>query len=157
MPDPVFRLMLRGLVDRAGGFDAAAAVIAAATGAFSKGTLSKMCTGQAAVTLDALVALENALGVYPLTARLFERIGAEPREAGDLRALTGRLAADAGSAVSDLVNAFSAVSVDPERLTEDERAQVIVDLRRLRADCEAGLAALEDGPAPVPLRGRGAA
>ncbi len=143
MSDRIFRMMLRGLVDRVGGFDAAQAVIEAASGPFSKGTLSKMCSGQAAVTLEAMIALENASGVYPLTRRLFERIGAGEGEGDDLRHLLAELARDSGAAVSELAMGLSPASPDAERLTEAERARVNVAARQLRADCDRVIAQTE--------------
>ncbi|WP_439561128.1 hypothetical protein [Roseinatronobacter sp.] len=146
MPDRITQMMFRGLVSQAGGVDAAAAVIEQAWGAASKGTVSKMCSGQAEITIAAIVALEEALGVYPVTLRLFERIGRDTASDGDLQALAARMAQDSGSAVSELVMSFSGASPDPERLTEDERARVNVQARKLRADCDAVIAATEAAP-----------
>lgn len=136
MPDKIMQMMFRGLVQQAGGVDAAAAVIEQAWGAASKGTVSKMCSGQAEITLAAAIALEEAVGRYPITTRLFERIGHEFSQGGDLRAMAARLAQDSGSAVSELIMGFSGASPDPEHLTEDERARVNVQARRLREDCD---------------------
>lgn len=143
MADAIMTAMFRGLVAQLGGVEAAAAVLEEAYGAASKGTVSKMCSGQAEITLAAMRALEDALGVYPMTTRLFERIGRDFGAGTDLRAMTARLAQDSGSAVAELVMGFSGASPDPERLTEDERARVNVHARRLRADCEAVIAATE--------------
>ncbi|MGY6705900.1 hypothetical protein [Roseinatronobacter sp.] len=155
MADRITMMMFRGLVERVGGVEAAAAVIEQAWGAASKGTVSKMCTGQAEITLAAAIALEEALRVYPITTRLFERIGQDFSAGTDLRAMTARLAQDSGCAVSELVMGFSGASSDPERLTEDERARVNVQARRLRDDCDAVIAATE-APLPGFQKGRGA-
>jgi len=141
--DPILAHLFRGLVARLGGVDAATAILEEAYGAASKGTVSKMTSGQAQVTLAAAQALEDALGVYPITVRLFERISARPGSVPDLRAMTARLAQDSGCAVSSLVMAFSGASVDPDRLTEDERADVNARARALRDDCLAVIAATE--------------
>lgn len=142
-PDPILAHLFRGLVARVGGVDAATAILEEAYGAASKGTVSKMTSGQAHVTLAAAQALEDALGLYPITVRLFERISARPGPALDLRAMTARLARDSGCAVSSLVMAFSGASTDPERLTEEERADVNARARALRDDCLAVIAATE--------------
>ena len=150
MSDPVCVLMFRGLVKQAGGVEAAAAILEQAWGAASKGTVSKMCAGQAALTLDAVVALEEALGVYPISTRLFERVSAGPgASSGDLRSMAAILARDSGSAVSELVMAFSQASADPERLTEEERARVNVLARRLREDCRGVIRATDAAPGAV--------
>lgn len=141
--DPILAHLFRGLVARLGGVDAATAILEEAYGAASKGTVSKMTSGQAHVTLAAAQALEDALGVYPITVRLFERISARPGPAMDLRTMTARLAQDSGCAVSSLVMAFSGASADPERLTDDERADVNARARALRDDCLAVIAATE--------------
>ncbi len=141
--DPILAHLFRGLVARLGGVEAATAILEEAYGAASKGTVSKMTSGQAQVTLAAAQALEDALGVYPITVRLFERISARPGSVADLRAMTARLAQDSGCAVSSLVMAFSGASVDPNRLTESERADVNARARALRDDCLAVIAATE--------------
>lgn len=148
--DPILAHLFRGLVARLGGVDAATAILEEAYGAASKGTVSKMTSGQAHVTLAAAQALEDALDIYPITVRLFERISARPGPATDLRTMTARLAQDSGCAVSSLVMAFSGASADPERLTDDERADVNARARALRDDCLAVIAATEiTGNAPL--------
>lgn len=146
--DPIQAHLFRGLVARVGGVEAAAAILEEAYGAASKGTVSKMTSGQAQVTLAAAQALEDALGIYPITVRLFERIAARPGKAQDLRTMAARLAQDSGCTVSSLVMAFSGSSPDPERLTEDERAQVNALARALRDDCLAVIAATEEPQDP---------
>lgn len=126
MSDRIMIASFRGLVSQLGGVEAAAAVLEQAYGAASKGTVSKMCSGQAEITVAAMRALEDALGTYPMTLRLFERIGAECGSGDDLRAMAARIAQDSGSAVSELILGFSAASPDPARLTEEERARVNV-------------------------------
>lgn len=155
MSDRITQGMFRGLVKQLGGVEAAACVIETAWGAASKGTVSKMCAGHAEITLSAVIALEEALGVYPITTRLFERIGHDVAGATDLRALTARLALDSGSAVSELVMGLSGASPDPEKLTEDEAARVNVQARRLREACDAVIKATECGRVPTVLNWTG--
>lgn len=130
--------IFRGMVDRVGGVDAAAAILEEAYGVASKGTVSKMCSGHAAITLAAVRALEDALGSYPITIRMFERIGKAPGQGNcDLRAMAARLSRGSGETVSSLVLAFSDVSPDPSQLTDEERAEVNAQARELMAVCEA--------------------
>ena len=138
--------LFRGLVDRAGGVEAAAAILEEAYGACSKGTLSKMASGQARITVDAVRALEDSVGAFPITRRLFERIEAAPgRTACDLRALAARLSRGSGETVAALVMGFSDVSPDPQDLTAQERAEVNALARELRTACEAVIAETEYG------------
>ena len=145
MSDAISQVMFRGLVKQLGGVEAAAAVIEQAWGAASKGTVSKMCAGHGEITVSAVVALEEALGIYPITTRLFERIGGDLSDSTDLRAMTARLAQDSGSAVSELIMGFSGASTDPDALTEEESARVNVQARRLREACDAVIKATERG------------
>ena len=152
MSDRILIASFRGLVSQLGGVEAAAAVLEEAYGAASKGTVSKMCSGQAEITVAAMRAIEDALGVYPMTTRLFERIGCEAGRGDDLRAMAARIAQDSGSAVSQLILGFSASSPDPDQLTEDERARVHVAARALRSDCDAVIAATEPPASVARLR-----
>lgn len=147
--DVIRTRIFRGLVERVGGVDAAAAILEEAYGACSKGTVSRMATGQAAITVAAARALEDTLGVYPITIRLFERIGARPGKPCDLRAMAARLSRGSGETVSSLILAFSDVSPEPEHLTAEERAEVNAHARDLRAVCEAVIAQTEAGAGSV--------
>jgi alkyl hydroperoxide reductase subunit AhpF len=132
MSDPVKRGIFDGLVRRAGGADAVAAILEARYGVGHKGTISKMCSGQIGITLDAAEALEDCLGAFPLTNRLFERTGREGVKHGDLQALAAHSTVASGQAHAALIRAFSQLSADPERLTPDERADVIAEMRAAR-------------------------
>jgi len=132
MSDRVTCAMFDGLVRRIGGVDAAAAVLEARFGVCSKGTVSKMCSGQMAVTLDAATALEDALGVFPITRRLWDRMAGELRR-GDLRDLGAQSIQASGAAHSALMAAFSAGSLDPDNLTPDERVNVLALMHDLQA------------------------
>lgn len=132
MFDVVWTSIFDGLVRRFGGVDAVSALLEARYGQFSKGTVSKMCTGQARVTIDAVVALEDALGAFPITNRLFERTGREGVRHGNLQELAARSTVASGQAHSVLIRAFSHLSDDPESLTDAERAEVIAQMRAAR-------------------------
>jgi len=132
MADPVVRGIFDGLVRRAGGVDAVAAVLEARYGVGSKGTVSKMCSGQIGVTIDAAVAVEDFLGEFPLSTRMFERTGREGVRTGCLQSLAAESTVACGRAHSELIKAFSKMSEDPDRLTPGERVQVISELRAAR-------------------------
>lgn len=132
MVDHVKRGIFDGLVRRAGGVDAVAAVLEARYGVGHKSTVSRMCSGQIGVTLDAAEALEDFLGAFPLTNRLFERTGREGVRHGDLQELAAQSTMVCGSAHSVLIRAFSSVSKDPENLTPKERVEVIATMRAAR-------------------------
>ncbi|HCO91082.1 MAG TPA: hypothetical protein DIT40_08930 [Alphaproteobacteria bacterium] len=132
MSDHVFRAIFDGLVRRAGGADAAAAILEARYGRGWKGTVSKMCSGQIGVTLDAAIAIEDAVGAFPLTNRMFERTGREGVRRGCFKELAAGSTVASGQAHSALIRAFSHLSEDPDRLTEAERAEVIASAREAR-------------------------
>lgn len=132
MADPVTRGIFDGLVRRAGGVEAVASVIEARYGRGCKGTVSKMCSGHLAVTVEAAVAVEDFVGAFPLTNRMFERTGREGVRAGCLRALAAKSTVASGQAHSALIRAFSHLSEDPSRLTPAERADVIAEVRAAR-------------------------
>ena len=72
-PAPL-RLLFGALVEAAGGVDAAAAVIAARWGSSASAShVSRMCGGSCGVTLGAVIALEDALGRWPVSAALAAR------------------------------------------------------------------------------------
>jgi alkyl hydroperoxide reductase subunit AhpF len=132
MIDPVTRGIFDALVRRAGGVEAAAAVLEARWGVGYKGTVSKMCSGLIGVTVDAAVAIEDFVGAFPITNRLFERTGREGVRQGDLQALAAQSTVASAEAHAALIRAFSSLSRDPARLTKDERAEVIASMRAAR-------------------------
>lgn len=124
--------MFDALVRRVGGVDAAAAVLEARYGTGHKGTVSKMCSGAIGVTVDAVVALEDCLGAFPMTTMLFERIGREGIRSGDLKDLAARSTVASGQAHAVLIRAFSHLSDGGERITDSERAEVVAEMRAAR-------------------------
>jgi len=132
MCDQVTRAIFDGLVRRAGGVDAVAAILEARYGSSSKGTVSKMCSGQLAVSIDAAIAIEDAVGAFPLTNRMFERTGREGVRRGNLKELAALSTMATGMAHASLIRAFSHLSEDPDHLTDTERAEVIADMRAAR-------------------------
>ncbi|SFQ52237.1 hypothetical protein [Donghicola eburneus] len=132
MADPVTRGIFDGLVRRAGGVEAVAAVLEARYGVGCKGTVSKMCSGQIGVTVDAAIAVEDFVGAFPLTNRMFERTGREGVRAGCLKELAAQSTLASGQAHSALIRAFSHLSPGGEALTAEERAEVIAHMRAAR-------------------------
>jgi len=132
MINPVARGIFDGLVRRAGGVEAVAAVLEARYGVGYKGTVSKMCIGQIGVTIDAAVAVEDFVGAFPLTNHMFERTGREGVRQGCLKDLAAQSTMASGQAHAALIRAFSHLSDDPDRLTPDERAMVIAEMREAR-------------------------
>ena len=63
------RALYRQLVDDFGGFDAVAAFLKC-----SKGTISKQCSGDAAIGAEHFGALEDAVGRWPITRLMFGRL-----------------------------------------------------------------------------------
>ncbi|NBE05953.1 hypothetical protein [Paragemmobacter ruber] len=127
MPDRVIRGMFDALVRRAGGVDAVAAVLEAATGVGHKGTVSKMCAGHIGITLEAVIAVEDFVGDAPITRRMAERLGAERLCAIGLFELATRSAVSAGAAQAALFEAFA-----DGVITTAEAADVVTRMRALR-------------------------
>ena len=132
MADPVTRGIFDGLVRRAGGVEAVAAVLEARYGTGCKGTISKMCTGHLSVTLDAACAVEDFVGAFPLTNRMYERVARDSAPQECLKELAAQSTVASGEAHAALIRAFSHLSDDPTCLTADERASVIADVRAAR-------------------------
>lgn len=63
------RSLYRQLVEDFGGFDAAAAFLG-----HSKGTISKQCSGDAAIGCDSYGPLEDAVGRWPITLLMSGRL-----------------------------------------------------------------------------------
>lgn len=63
------RSLYRQLVEDFGGFDAAAAFLG-----HSKGTISKQCSGDAAIGCDSYGPLEDAVGRWPITLLMAGRL-----------------------------------------------------------------------------------
>jgi hypothetical protein len=63
------RSLYRQLVEDFGGFDAAAAFLG-----HSKGTISKQCSGDAAIGCDSYGQLEDAVGRWPITLLMSGRL-----------------------------------------------------------------------------------
>lgn len=143
MADDVIRGQFDGLVRRAGGVDAMAAVLEARHGAGNKSTVSKMCRGQIGVTLDAVVAVEDFLGSYPITRRLVERMGREQQPAQPLSELAATCAVAAGEAHGALVRAMSETSAGGTALTRGERTEVLARMRAAREEMEQIIVAIE--------------
>ena len=68
------RIMFSALVRRAGGVEAAAAVLSASTGRdVHKSTISRKNTGDINISVDDIIALEDACAFYPMTDLMAER------------------------------------------------------------------------------------
>lgn len=125
MADLAIRAIFAGMVQRLGGVDAAAAVLEARYGTGCKGTISRMCAGHAGVTVEAAVAIEDALGSYPLTRRLAERMGGTLPAPASLQVLAAQSAVESGAAQAALITALSPDSPGGADLTPAERAAAL--------------------------------
>jgi hypothetical protein len=121
----IVRGMFQGLVDRAGGVDAAAAVIAAKVGCGHKGTVSKMCSGDLAVSIEAAAALEEVIGAYPITEYLAARRGGGAVAGGSIADLAGQSMVSAGAAHSALMRALGDGSAGGSAITKAEAAEIV--------------------------------
>lgn len=118
-----------GLVDQSGGVDAAALTIEAATGKGNKGTVSKMRKGQYAISVEAIVALENGLRQYPFTRMLYDRLSPKLVTSSDVFELAARFAKAHGKVVTALFSTQAKASIEPKNMTPDDQAKIIKELR----------------------------
>ncbi len=96
------RSLYRQLVEDFGGFDAAAAFLG-----HSKGTISKQCSGDAAIGCDSFGPLEDAVGRWPITLLMSGRLKDTDR--------AGQISKQADQALreaSDLAPAIFALLID---------------------------------------------
>ena len=95
---------MQGLVERAGGVDAAAALIGARLNTeISKGTISKRMTGKLGWPLDEIRALEKVLDDYPVS-RWIARSLPEAAEGQSLMQGAGAMAFESGEAMAAVMD-----------------------------------------------------
>lgn len=132
----MIRAFMAGLVDRAGGVDASAALIGARTGAdVSKGTISKRNAGHLDWPLVEILALEDAVG-DPCVRRWLMRSLPEEQDSRDLMqhaAEVYREAGDAAGAAMDLASGRG-----NRTQARKEVAEALAALERLAAHVEGG-------------------
>jgi hypothetical protein len=142
----VIAAVYAGMVDAFGGVDAVAALMVARCGASSKGTISRMCSGDAGVTVEAMAVLEGALGRYPLSGLIAGRAVAAPaRIAESVHVLAAGVSVQAGGAVGAVVRALSDGSDGGAEMTPRERAQAVAEVMAAKAALDALLGALQEG------------
>lgn len=150
MADIVTCKIFEGLVKRFGGVEAVASLLEARYGAGSKGTVSKMCAGQLAVTVDAAIAVEDALQCYPITDRLSDRPESSSRfpvRVATLPELAAESILETSEAVGVILKAFSPSSADPTCLTDEERGSALKELGEARAVLDQMIKTIEAGAA----------
>lgn len=117
----MIRALMQGLVDRAGGVDAAAALIGARLGAdVSKGSISKRNSGQLDWPLVEIMALEDALGDPCVRHWMFRSLPEVTEGQTLLRAAVDavRESGEAVSAVMDLVSGTGKRSIARREVQE---------------------------------------
>jgi hypothetical protein len=132
MYDQVTRGLFDALVRRAGGVEAVAAVLEARWGVGSKGTVSKMCSGHAGVTYEAIVAVEDFVGARPITSRMIERQAEGRSSPACLRELAAQSAMLTGVAHASLIMAFSDHGDGGAALTRGEAAEIKAKMLEVR-------------------------
>lgn len=131
----MIRAFMAGLVDRAGGVDAAAAVIGARLGhEVSKGSISKRLAGQLDWPLIEIMALEDAVGDRCVRQWLARSLPDATR-GHSMMAMVASIAREHGEAVSAVME-FAAGRGDIARARK-EVEDALSALTRLAADLEA--------------------
>lgn len=156
MADAMITGLFRSLVARAGGVDAAAAAVEARWGCGHKGTISKMITGQLAVTVEAIVALEDFTGGHPVTDWMAARsLSAGAAAMPALAETAAEVAVASGGAHAAIVRALAASGPGGAAVTAAERADILARWREVRTFADQ-IIAVTEAPAfvrSVPLRG----
>lgn len=130
----MIRAFMAGLIERAGGLDAAAAAIGARLGAeVSKGTVSKRMSGQLDWPLVEVMALEDAVG-DPCVRRWLARSLPEAGQAASLMQGVADLSREHGEAVGAVLD-LAAGRGCPDRARK-EVADALVALSALAARLE---------------------
>lgn len=134
MRDDMTRRLFAALVARAGGPDVVAALLAARFGVGTKGTVSRMCSGQIGVTVDAMAAVEDDLCAYPITEALADRrAAAVPRKGAPcIRDMAAKSVLAAGEAHAALIRAFAEAGDGGETITAPEAAAIVEQMGALR-------------------------
>lgn len=135
------RAVCAALVQRFGCLDAAAETINARMGsATTKGTLSRKIAGYLDFTVAEIVALEDAMGAWPVTRILARRSasGGAEMAGGTLVGQGGLIAKEAGEAVSAIVAADQSADAG-------DRATAIVEIGEAIDALEAARAHLQKG------------
>ncbi|MDP3960301.1 MAG: hypothetical protein Q8Q26_09650 [Pseudorhodobacter sp.] len=137
----IIRAMVGALVARLGCYDAVAETInAALPGArCCKGTIAKRVAGQIGWPVCEVMALEDALGVYPVTRFMARRLEAlEVVPVAPLVALAGAAAREGGEAVAAMLAAVGSAAPDAKARAVAEIDEGIAALVAARAALEGG-------------------
>jgi len=127
----MIRAFMAGLVGRAGGLDAAAALIGARLGAdVSKGSISKRLSGQLDWPLVEILALEDAVG-DPCVRRWLARSLPELAEGQSLLAAAAEAVREHGEAVSAVMD--FAAGRGARAQAAKEVSEAVVAAKRLAA------------------------
>lgn len=129
----------RALINRLGCLDAAAETINASTGAItSKGVLSRRLSGHLDWTVIEVAALEDALGVYPVTRLLARRLKADQSStSASLVAQSGAIAKETGEAINAILAADMSAGAKDQAQAIIEIDEAIEALQAARAVLEA--------------------
>ncbi len=126
MPDlrQVVRSTMSALVDGFGCYDAVAETFNARWGGgASKGTVSKKVSGHLDWTVADVIALEDAMGRFPVTRMLARRLEKRTAVAPGSLILDGSsIAKESGEAIAAILSAEASESAD-------ERAQAVTEIR----------------------------
>ncbi|MFD2175642.1 hypothetical protein [Rhodobacter lacus] len=131
------RMQVRALTERLGGVHGTAAAIEARWGdAVSPGTVSRKREGSLDFTVADVVAIEDALGVYPVTRMLARRMTetavSAVTSAAELALQAGEIAREAGEAVAALVRASQSMKAHDDAAALKEIDEAIEALRKAR-------------------------
>ena len=128
-PRKVVSAMMVGMIHRFGGYEAMVALLSARWGvSTSKGTLTKMAGGELEWSLSKVIAVEDALGEYPVTRFLADRMCASAPS--NVQRAVATMAKETGEAMA------SALGSDDPAVTLKEAREAVVAAQALVAALE---------------------
>jgi len=142
----IIRANMRALTDWFGCYDAVAETINArwgmvsGGGGASKGTISKKVSAVLDWTVNDVIAIEDAVGRYPVTRLLARRLEHRaPVNSCSLLANSASIAKESGEAIAAILSAEQSSEADDYAQAIKEIDDAISDMRRARAQLEVRL------------------
>ncbi|MBP0493047.1 phage regulatory CII family protein [Pararoseomonas indoligenes] len=150
-PDLAFKTLVRALVERVGGLDAAAACTRVRRAQLSN--YQSLNVDDAFVPVDVIWRLERIAGEPLITQELANRAGytivaVEPIAEGELAALLAKVGAESGHVFS----AFAEAMADDGQVNAQERGEIARELQDLIRAASRALGHLQAPLAPVPAQ-----
>lgn len=137
----VISTTVAALIQRIGCMDAVVEILGTRWGhSVSKGTISKKMSGDLDWTVADVVAIEDAVGDYPVTRLLMRRTTATEASSVPLVAQAAIISKECGEALSAVLGAVSSCQTQDQARAITEIDEAIAALKQARANLEQGRA-----------------